>query len=299
VDHVHAIRLANAVVDQVRRRTRQATLGHRGGKRDPLYRIRKLLLTRRLRRRRPRGGAVGEELFFSHVHLHGGPAPVRRFLPQLIDLIWNRRIDPGKVFDLTLRLEQAAEGYKAMDDKSRSVTGFTTGGGRWDSPEAGVAIKVARVTAHKQKPYGRWCSAATTATQPADPVPPTPYVSGIAAITQRIPGNTRLSITRLYQHRPHPTPRTPRHAPTRQLRRSQQVGEPGLQLLPRLGRGGEAVERGAGAVGPAHLYRQGVVLSETGQLGRRVGALAPEAYPATRRPAPRGGPAWPHTAVPA
>jgi transposase len=45
VDHVHAIRLANAVVDQVRRRTRQATLGHRGGKRDPLYRIRKLLLT--------------------------------------------------------------------------------------------------------------------------------------------------------------------------------------------------------------------------------------------------------------
>jgi Transposase len=99
VDHVHAIRLANAVVDQVRRRTRQATLGHRGGKRDPLYRIRKLLLTRRLRRRRPRGGAVGEELFFSHVHLHGGPAPVRRFLPQLIDLIWNRRIDPGKVFD--------------------------------------------------------------------------------------------------------------------------------------------------------------------------------------------------------
>ena len=46
----------------------------------------------------------GEELFFSHVHLHGGPAPVRRFLPELIDLIWNRQIDPGKVFDLTLPL---------------------------------------------------------------------------------------------------------------------------------------------------------------------------------------------------
>ena len=44
----------------------------------------------------------GEELFFSHVHLHGGPAPVRRFLPELIDLIWNRQIDPGKVFDLEL-----------------------------------------------------------------------------------------------------------------------------------------------------------------------------------------------------
>ena len=52
----------------------------------------------------------GEELFFSGVHLHGGPAPVRRFLPDLIDRIWNRQIDPGKVFDLTLPLEQAAAG---------------------------------------------------------------------------------------------------------------------------------------------------------------------------------------------
>jgi threonine dehydrogenase-like Zn-dependent dehydrogenase len=59
----------------------------------------------------------GEELFFSHVHLHGGPAPVRRFLPELIDLIWNRRIDPGKVFDLELPLDQAAAGYQAMDQR--------------------------------------------------------------------------------------------------------------------------------------------------------------------------------------
>ena len=59
----------------------------------------------------------GQELFYSHVHLHGGPAPVRRFLPQLIDLIWTRQIDPGKVFDLSLPLEQAAEGYKAMDER--------------------------------------------------------------------------------------------------------------------------------------------------------------------------------------
>src|SRR6188472_1981469 len=59
----------------------------------------------------------GEELFFSHVHLHGGPAPVRRFLPELIDLIWDRRIDPGKVFDLHLPLEQAAAGYQAMDER--------------------------------------------------------------------------------------------------------------------------------------------------------------------------------------
>jgi threonine dehydrogenase-like Zn-dependent dehydrogenase len=59
----------------------------------------------------------GDELFFSQVHLHGVPAPVRRFLPELIRLIWNRHIDPGKVFDLELPLEQAAEGYKAMDDR--------------------------------------------------------------------------------------------------------------------------------------------------------------------------------------
>lgn len=59
----------------------------------------------------------GEELFYSGVHLHGGPAPVRRFLPELVDLIMGGEIDPGQVFDLTLPLEQAAEGYKAMDER--------------------------------------------------------------------------------------------------------------------------------------------------------------------------------------
>jgi threonine dehydrogenase-like Zn-dependent dehydrogenase len=59
----------------------------------------------------------GMELFFSHVNLHGGPAPVRRFLPQLIDLIWERRIDPGRVFDLELPLDEAPEGYRAMDSR--------------------------------------------------------------------------------------------------------------------------------------------------------------------------------------
>src|SRR6266496_354423 len=57
------------------------------------------------------------ELFFAHVRLHGGPAPVRRFLPELIDLVWNREINPGKVFDLTLPLDQVAEGYRAMDER--------------------------------------------------------------------------------------------------------------------------------------------------------------------------------------
>lgn len=62
----------------------------------------------------------GEELFYSHVHLHGGPAPVRRFLPELIDLVWNGKINPGKVFDLILPLDQVEKGYRAMDER-RSI----------------------------------------------------------------------------------------------------------------------------------------------------------------------------------
>src|SRR5438270_7372067 len=82
-----------------------------------------------------RGGYVGyvgvphgvelkcEELFYAHVHLHGGPAPVRRFLPKLIDLVWAEKIHPGKVFDLTLPLDQVAEGYRSMDER-RTIKAF-------------------------------------------------------------------------------------------------------------------------------------------------------------------------------
>src|SRR5438105_3261678 len=59
----------------------------------------------------------GEQLFYSHIHLHGGPAPVRRFLPELIDMVWKGTINPGKVFDLTLPLDQVAEAYRAMDER--------------------------------------------------------------------------------------------------------------------------------------------------------------------------------------
>ena len=59
----------------------------------------------------------GMELFFSHVHLHGGPAPVRRFLPDLMDRVWTGKIQPGKVFDLELPLNEAAAGYQAMDER--------------------------------------------------------------------------------------------------------------------------------------------------------------------------------------
>jgi threonine dehydrogenase-like Zn-dependent dehydrogenase len=59
----------------------------------------------------------GEQLFFAHLHLHGGPAPVRRYLPELIKLVLDEKINPGRVFDLTLPLDQVAEGYRAMDER--------------------------------------------------------------------------------------------------------------------------------------------------------------------------------------
>ena len=59
----------------------------------------------------------GEFLFYSQKNLLGGPAPVRRFLPHLMDLVLSRRIDPGKVFDLELPIADVAEGYRAMDER--------------------------------------------------------------------------------------------------------------------------------------------------------------------------------------
>ncbi|MEY9834841.1 zinc-dependent alcohol dehydrogenase family protein [Streptacidiphilus sp. EB103A] len=59
----------------------------------------------------------GEELFYSHVALRGGPAPVRAYLPDLINRVLDGRINPGRVFDLELPLDQAAEGYQAMDGR--------------------------------------------------------------------------------------------------------------------------------------------------------------------------------------
>lgn len=64
----------------------------------------------------------GQMLFFQQKNLLGGPAPVRRFLPDLIDLIMTRRINPGKVFDLELPLADVAQAYKAMDDRSAIKT---------------------------------------------------------------------------------------------------------------------------------------------------------------------------------
>lgn len=59
----------------------------------------------------------GQALFFSQTGMLGGPAPVRRFLPHLLDLVLSRTINPGKVFDLQLPLADVAEGYRAMDER--------------------------------------------------------------------------------------------------------------------------------------------------------------------------------------
>jgi len=59
----------------------------------------------------------GQKLFFTQVGMMGGPAPVRRFLPHLMELVLSRKINPGKVFDLELPLADVAEGYRAMDER--------------------------------------------------------------------------------------------------------------------------------------------------------------------------------------
>jgi threonine dehydrogenase-like Zn-dependent dehydrogenase len=65
----------------------------------------------------PHGDLPTDRLFWANKGIKGGPAPVRAYLPHLLDLVWNRRIDPGRVFDLTLPLSEVAEAYRAMDER--------------------------------------------------------------------------------------------------------------------------------------------------------------------------------------
>lgn len=67
----------------------------------------------------------GQAMFFAQRRMLGGPAPVRRFLPDLMDRVLNGRITPGKVFDLTLPLGEVAEGYRAMDERRAIKTLLT------------------------------------------------------------------------------------------------------------------------------------------------------------------------------
>lgn len=65
-----------------------------------------------------------QQLFFGHVRVFGGPAPVRRYLPELIDLVLTEKIDPGKVFGLALPLAEVAEAYRAMDEPGIPALGI-------------------------------------------------------------------------------------------------------------------------------------------------------------------------------
>ena len=70
-----------------------------------------------LRRRTARRGAAGRQDVLPNVGLAGGMAPVRRYLPELLDLVTSGRIDPGRVFDAEVPLDQVADGYRAMDQR--------------------------------------------------------------------------------------------------------------------------------------------------------------------------------------
>lgn len=59
-----------------------------------------------------------QRMFRRNVGLAGGMAPVRGYLPELLALVTEGRIDPGRVFDLTLPMEKVADGYRAMDERS-------------------------------------------------------------------------------------------------------------------------------------------------------------------------------------
>lgn len=56
-------------------------------------------------------------MFSRNVGLAGGVAPVRAYLPELLELVLSGSIDPGLVFDLTLPLDDVAEAYRAMDER--------------------------------------------------------------------------------------------------------------------------------------------------------------------------------------
>lgn len=80
----------------------------------------------------------GEFLFFAQKSLLGGPAPVRRFLPYLMELVLSRKINPGKVFDLTLPLKDVAEGYRAMDERRAIKTMLRCVAARHQSRRCGL-----------------------------------------------------------------------------------------------------------------------------------------------------------------
>ncbi len=57
-------------------------------------------------------------MFRKNVGLAGGMAPVRHYLPELLELVTSGTVDPGLVFDTRMPLEKVAEGYRAMDERT-------------------------------------------------------------------------------------------------------------------------------------------------------------------------------------
>jgi len=84
---------------------------------------------------------TGEELFWSMVHSYGDPTPVRRFLPNLIDLVWTGKIQPGKVLDLDFPLDRAAEGYGAMDERTAVERFHPSGIAALSTEKFGAAVE--------------------------------------------------------------------------------------------------------------------------------------------------------------
>jgi threonine dehydrogenase-like Zn-dependent dehydrogenase len=58
-----------------------------------------------------------EKIFYRNVGVHGGPAPVRAYIPELLDDVLKGRINPGRVFDFNTDLNGIAEAYAAMDER--------------------------------------------------------------------------------------------------------------------------------------------------------------------------------------
>lgn len=63
-------------------------------------------------------GPIGRSQFARNVSITGGVAPVRAYIDRLLPGVLDGSVDPGAVFDVTLPLEQAADGYRLMDDRA-------------------------------------------------------------------------------------------------------------------------------------------------------------------------------------
>jgi transposase len=129
VDHFHVIRLANQALDEVRRRVQHTTLGHRGRKDDPLYRIRRRLLT-------------------GHEHLH----------PDVFDRVlgWLDIGDPdGEVAAAYLAKELLRETYLAdhVFEARRRLTAFYDHCATSGVPEL---ERLARTVIRWETPILRW-----------------------------------------------------------------------------------------------------------------------------------------------